>query len=180
MTVRSIIEGIIDREAGYVDNPDDLGGPTKYGITEKVARQNGYDGPMRDLPRWKAYEIYEHRYYKDTRFNLIAEVSQAVAEEITDTGVNMGVEVATTFLQRSLNALNRKQADYRDLVVDGRAGPATAGALKAFLDHRGKEGELVILAALNCLQGARYIELCERREANETFLFGWLRHRVTI
>lgn len=180
MSIRHVIEGILEREGGFVDNPDDRGGATNYGITEAVARANGYEGPMRALPKATAYTIYERQYYKAPNFHLLAPISESIAEEVVDTGVNMGVKVAATLLQRALNALNRKGMDYRDLVVDGQVGPATAGALSAFLSHRGKDGELVMLTALNCLQGARYIELAERREANETFVFGWLLHRVTV
>jgi hypothetical protein len=43
---------------------------------------------------------------------------------------------------------------------------------------RGKEGEQVLLRALNCSQGARYLELAEGREANEDFLYGWVKERV--
>jgi len=36
----------------------------------------------------------------------------------------------------------------------------------------------VLLTALNCSQGARYLELAEGREKNEDFLFGWVLNRV--
>ncbi len=54
------------------------------------------------------------------------------------------------------------------------------GALEAFLKHRGRDGEIVMLTALNALQGERYIYLCEKREENEDFVFGWFLHRVVI
>ena len=40
---------------------------------------------------------------------------------------------------------------------------------------RGAEGERVLLAALNCLQGARYLDITRKRGANETFTFGWFK-----
>jgi hypothetical protein len=46
------------------------------------------------------------------------------------------------------------------------------------ISARGKEGEQVLLRALNCSQGARYLELAEGREANEDFLYGWVKERV--
>jgi lysozyme family protein len=81
-------------------------------------------------------------------------------------------------LQRSLNALNGQGKYYADIAVDADVGPASIAALKAYLTKRGPEGEAVMLKALNCLQGDRYIELSEKRPANEDFLFGWLRTRV--
>ncbi len=35
-----------------------------------------------------------------------------------------------------------------------------------------------MLKALNCTQGERYLELAEKREANESFVYGWLEERV--
>lgn len=51
--------------------------------------------------------------------------------------------------------------------------------LSAFLDIRGKEGEEVLLKALNCSQGAYYLNITESRPANEEFIYGWLKNRVT-
>ena len=48
----------------------------------------------------------------------------------------------------------------------------------ATLAARGQAGEKVLLRALNSSQAVRYLELAEQREANETFLFGWLAGRV--
>ena len=53
-----IINGIIEREGDYVDNPDDSGGPTRWGITEREARANGYTGAMQALPRYLTYNVY--------------------------------------------------------------------------------------------------------------------------
>ncbi len=133
---------------------------------------------MRDLPRGVALEIYRQRYWVGPRFDGVAALSNAVAEELFDTGVNMGPGAAVMMLQRSLNALNRQQRDWADVVADRRVGPATLAALQALLRVRRADGEAVLLKALNALQGARYIELAEARAANESFLHGWLMHRV--
>jgi lysozyme family protein len=87
----------------------------------------------------------------------------------------MGPRRAGTFLQRALNALNNRGTLYADVVPDGQVGPATLAALEGYLEERDRDA---LLKALNCLQGAFYIELCERREKDEKFLYGWLKHRV--
>ncbi|EIG41384.1 hypothetical protein ESTG_04974 [Escherichia coli B799] len=46
--------------------------------------------------------------------------------------------------------------------------------------YSGKDGELVMLKALNCTQGDRYLELAEKREANESFVYGWMKERVAV
>ncbi|HEY4071386.1 MAG TPA: glycosyl hydrolase 108 family protein [Sphingomicrobium sp.] len=179
MNVDGLIEELMEREGGYVANPADRGGPTRFGITEAVARANGYRGAMRDLPRDEAAAIYKRLYWLRPRLDEVAEHSERAARELFDTGANMGPAVATTFPQRALTALNRNGADYPDLVPDGRVGPRTLAALDAFLELRGKAaGETVLLRALEALQGERYLRLAERRPANEAFLYGWLANRI--
>jgi lysozyme family protein len=174
-----LVEGAIEREGGYVNNAADKGGPTCFGITEAVARTHGYAGPMRQLPRDVAVAIYKRLYWLRPRFDEVAKRCPRLAAELFDTGVNMGPSVATTFLQRALTALNRNAADYPDLVPDGRIGAQTLAALDAFFAKRGRSsGEIVLLRALEALQGERYLRLAERRPANEAFLYGWLATRI--
>jgi lysozyme family protein len=179
MDINQLIDALLEREGGYVNNPADKGGPTNFGITEAVARSQGYAGPMQTLPREEAAEIYARLYWLRPRFDEVAKRSDAVAAELFDTGVNMGPAVAVTFLQRALTALNRNGRDYPDLVPDGRIGPTTLTAFDSFLKVRGQaSGETVLLRALEALQGERYIRLAELRPANEAFLYGWLANRV--
>lgn len=178
MTVDAMIETLVGKEGGYSNHPSDTGGETMWGITVAVARANGYRGPMRSMPRDTAKDIYRRKYFVLPGFDRVAEQSAAVAEELFDTGVNMGPSVASTFLQRLLNGLNRQGKDYADIGVDGDIGPATLRALKSYLAKRGKDGEKVLLKGLNALQGARYVALAEGRSANEDFLHGWLLNRL--
>lgn len=173
-----LIAELIEREGGYVNHPADHGGPTRWGITEAVARAHGYRGDMRFLPREEAAAIYRRLYWLRPAFDKVAALAPHIGAELFDTGVNMGVETAAGFLQRALNALNRGGRDYPDLGVDRRIGPVTLNALKRFLDTRRPGGAAVLLKALNALQGERYIRLAEERPANEAFLYGWLAGRV--
>jgi lysozyme family protein len=170
--VERLIDGLIEREGGYVNHPADRGGPTNFGITVSVARAHGYAGPMRDMPRSEAEAIYRRLYWLRPNLGPFAHLSPAIAEELFDTGVNMGPAVAVTFLQRVLNALNRGGSDYPDLLLDGRIGAVTLDALQRFRATRGKGADTVLLRALDVLQGERYLCLAERRPANEAFLYG--------
>ncbi len=178
MTADQIIEGILGKEGGYVDHLSDKGGPTRWGITQTTARAHGYTGDMRNLPRETAKQILLSDYWTGPRFDQVASLSTLLADELCDTGVNMGPSVASKFFQRWLTALNMRGKLYPDLIPDGAIGPRTITALKGYLSARGKEGEQVLLRALNCSQGARYLELAEGREANEDFLYGWVKERV--
>lgn len=180
MSITSIIDGVIGREGRYSDNPNDPGGPTMWGITQKTARDHGYAGLMRDLPRPLAVAIYTKDYVVAPGFDRVNMVSPAIAEELVDTGVNCGPALPGPWLQRALNVFNRQGSDYADVEVDGKIGPATIAALRAFLDKRGKDGEAVLLRMLNCMQGARYLEIAEKNPKLESFTFGWMLNRVTI
>lgn len=181
MTVNAIIDNIIRTEGGYVDHPADRGGPTNWGITEKVARRAGYNGDMKALPKDVARRIYRTRYYEAPGFKNVNEVAPLLAEEMTDTGVNMGPQTATKMLQRLLNVLNREGQDYPDITVDGQLGPQSLEALHQYLNVRGKrDGEAVLVRLMNCLQGARYVEIAERTPSQEAFMFGWARQRVVV
>lgn len=173
-----IFDGIVGREGGFVDDPNDRGGATRWGITEKVARAHGYQGDMRDLPRETALAILDADYWTGPRFDKIHAISPRIAEELCDTGVNMGPSVPVSMLQRWLNAFNQQGSIYPDMVVDGQIGPRTLSALKLFLAKRDEEGETVLLIALNCSQGQRYLELAEQRAENESFVYGWMLNRV--
>lgn len=173
-----LIEDVIEREGDYVNHPDDRGGPTRWGITEAVARRQGYCDDMRDLPQSDAAAIYRRLYWVAPAFDRIAETAPKLAAELFDTGINMGTGTATGFLQRALNALNRNERDYADLTVDRRIGPATLLALREFFRRRGSAGEAVIMKAVEALQGAHYVRLAETRPSQEAFLYGWLANRI--
>ena len=167
-------------EGDYSDDPNDAGGKTRYGITERVARDGGYTGDMRALPLVTAHKIAKARYWDTLSLDAVDSLSEPVALELFDTGYNAGVATAGKFLQTALNALNRQEKDYADVRVDGLIGPSTIAALNSYVSKRGRQGEIVLMRALNALQGAYYIDITNTRAQNENFLFGWFLHRVEI
>jgi lysozyme family protein len=167
-------------EGGYSNDKKDSGGETKYGITKQVARAYKYEGAMRDLTWDKAMAIYWEGWWKLLNLDEISVRSEAIAAELFDTAVNCGQGIASKFFQRALNVLNREQKDYPDLKVDGLLGAVTLDAFDAYMELRGKRGELVMLRILNSLQGARYVEIAEARRKDERYTFGWFLQRVRI
>jgi lysozyme family protein len=174
----TIIGEVLQREGGYSNNPDDSGGPTRWGVTQREARLNGYHGDMRDFPQEMAIKIYRDKYWDKLHLDDIWLIDRGVAGKVFDIGVNLGLYQAARFLQRGLNVLNQKGTVYGDLVVDGLIGPATINALRRYIKYRAKVGGVIMVKLLNVLQGAYYVELAERREKDETFVFGWLRTRI--
>lgn len=181
MSIARIIDHVLDVEGGkYTNDPKDSGGETKWGWTKKALREMGWFGAVQDLERETAYDLYYRRFVINSGFEPILPMSEDICQEMVDTAVNMGEKWAGEFLQTALNAFNNEEKMYPDIVVDGKCGPATIRTLKKFLDIRGAEGEVVMLRALNCLQGSRYLYLAEAARKNERFIYGWLANRVVI
>lgn len=181
--ITQIITGILVAEGSeFTDHPADRGGPTRHGITQAALSEHlGRPASLAEiqgLSEADAHAIYYERYVRLPGFGALLPLSEAITRELVDTGVNMGPAVVTQFLQRALNAFNRNGEDYGDIPVDGQCGQKTLTALTAYLKARDGEGERVLLKALNCLQGERYVHIAETRAQNETFVYGWLRARV--
>jgi lysozyme family protein len=179
-TMNPVLDGIIEKEGGYTNNPADKGGATNWGITEVTARAHGYQGDMREMTRDEAYTILEKSYWSAPGFDKVAQLSLHLAFELCDAGVNVGPSWPSRWLQRWLNIFNLHSNKYPELKVDGNIGKKTIEALNTFLSWRGKEGEQVLINALNCSQGEYYLVITENREKNEEFIYGWMKNRVII
>lgn len=173
-------EKVVLIEGGYSNHKNDSGGKTRYGITEETARSFGYRGPMIALPLQTAKHIYKKMFWDTLSLDNISVLSPSIADELFDTAVNQGTGKAAEYLQVCLNAFNRQEVDYKDLKVDKQIGRATLLALTKLLEKRGSKGELVLLRSLNCLQGAFYLNLVNKRVKDEDFVFGWILNRVVI
>jgi typhoid toxin secretion A len=177
-----IIDDLIAKEGGYVNHPSDKGGATHYGITERVARANGYRGPMQDLSKDEAKAIYLSEYWRRPSFDKVHEMAPMVGIELLDCGVLSGTATAGRWLQICLNRMNAREKLYKDLKVDGSIGPVTLGALSDFMRHRRRQGgEKVLTTALNVMQGHHLmITAPEHHKPNEDFVFGWIKNRVRL
>jgi lysozyme family protein len=167
-------------EGGFSDDANDRGGATKYGITEATARKHGYTGNMKDLPVELAKTIYRIDYWDVNKLGEISLIAPETAEELFDTGVNCGVGTAAKFLQRALNSLNQQGKLFPNLTVDGSVGSKTVQAVQALIDKRRDQGDVVLARLCNGQQAVRYIEICERDETQETFMFGWTSQRLGV
>ena len=128
-TVRQIAEEIVDREGGFVNDPDDPGGATKHGVTHHTMRRLGLDldgdgvvsvGDVRRLSRDQAVEIFIEHYFQRPR---IGEVPGALQPPLFDMYVNAGAN-AVKILQRLLSDMGF------DVSVDGAIGPQTLAAVR--------------------------------------------------
>jgi len=172
-------------EGGYVNDPLDAGGETYKGISRRYnpswAGWSVIDEFKSDPANFPEnlqnneqlhsaeFKFYREHYWDRFQGNLIQD--QAIAEELFDTSVNLGVRRAVIFLQEGLNLLNRNQKNYPDIIEDGLFGPGTLKTLNTYLS-KDKPGYL--LKIVNSLQSMHYIDYMRRNPAQEKYARGWL------
>ena len=181
---KEAFEKTMGHEGGYGNDPDDAGGETYKGIARvynpgwsgwavidaaKTASIGNFPASLDQNATLQAsvQSFYKERYWDVNRLDSFP---QSVAEEMFDTGVNMGVGRAARFLQRALNYLNRNGKLYGELTVDGAIGPNTLNALAAV-----KSDESVLLTMLNVLQGMHYMEYMDKSPSQRKFARGWFK-----
>lgn len=169
-------------EGGYANDADDAGGETYKGISRVYnpgwagwatidTAKNGPNFPG-SLDENMALQIQVGAFYKDRYWdvNRLDEMQQSIAEEMFDTGVNMGTSRAAKFFQKSLNYLNRNEELYASLSVDGKIGPASLSAYNLVL-----EDEIVLLSMLNTLQGEHYMNYMDDSPSQKKYARGWFK-----
>lgn len=123
--VEEIAIEIVRREGGFVNDPDDPGGATNFGVTIGTMRGLGLDldedgdvdvADVRLMTAEMAAEIFMEHYFLDPRIDMLPHAIQAT---VFDMQVNAGSN-AVRILQRMIGATGR------DISVDGAIGPQTA------------------------------------------------------
>lgn len=180
-TEENIIRMWCGIEAGYVHHPSDRGKETKYGVTYATAQENraelvkrfGWNGQVRDLTEEMAYWVYKTQWWDRMRCTEIHAIHPFLADRVFDFAINAGRALGVKTLQRILNVCNRQGKDYSDITPDGGVGPATLGALRAYVDKRGKDGIATLIQLQFSLQGNHYVTLAEKDPTQEDFVNGW-------
>lgn len=172
-------------EGGYVHDPDDPGGETYRGIArrshprwegwalvDKYKHSPAFPAAMDAdaLLKRMVFDFYETHYWKPVGGSMHR--NQTISNEMFDMAVHMGVQRAVIFLQRALNALNREEKLYPNIVEDGDLGPQTRATMRAYYT---KEAPALLHKLLVIQRGAFYLEIVRKRERSEKFLRGWLR-----
>lgn len=163
-SVRQIAQDIVRREGGYVNDPDDRGGATKYGVTIHTMRRLGLDltgdgavtsADVRRLTAAQATDIFVEHYFTRPR---ISELPVDLHATVFDMYVNAGRN-AVTILQRLLIKMGFV------VRVDGIIGPktiaATARAMAAAPDH--------LVDAYGIERRTYYFALADRRPSNRKY-----------
>ncbi|HIF5498282.1 TPA: glycoside hydrolase family 108 protein [Pasteurella multocida] len=103
LSFQQIFDRLIGHEGGYVNDLQDPGGETNWGVTKRTAQANGYTGNMKTMTRQQAYEIYRRAFW--LRYNC-EQMPDAVAYQFFDAAVNHGFGNASRMLQRAVGVLD--------------------------------------------------------------------------
>jgi len=163
-TVRQIAQEIVDREGGYVNDPDDPGGATNFGVTIHTLRRLGLDldrdgsitsADVRMLTRTQAVEIFLEHYFNRP---LIAELPAGLQATVFDMYVNAGGN-AVKILQRLLVEMGYAVS------VDGALGPQSLAAVRAAFHAAPQE----MVDAYGIARRNYYFRIADRRPASRKF-----------
>ena len=155
-TFEEIIEQVLEHEGGYVNDPNDLGGETKYGITKRFYPELN----IKELTKEKAKQIYKDDYWDKNRIETLP---QNLWHIFFDMCVNMGRRTAVKILQRAANSKGR------GIDVDGGMGPATLKALKGIETER-----------VRAYRVKYYSDLVTKKPEQEKFYYGWYRRATEV
>jgi lysozyme family protein len=125
MNFDEAFDRLIGHEGGYSFSPSDPGGETMFGVTATVARANGYQGPMKALPRDTAKAIYKARYWAPI---CADELPEGLRFHVFDAAVNSGVSQAVKWLQRLAKVSDDGAIGPLTLAAAAKLGPEAGGA----------------------------------------------------
>ncbi len=113
MTFDDAIDRILGHEGGYVNDPADPGGETKWGISKRSYP----DVDVAALTRDGAKAIYRRDFWDRIGADSLP---ASVRYQVLDFAVNSGIETAVRYLQRALGVAD-----------DGHFGPVSRAAAAA-------------------------------------------------
>jgi lysozyme family protein len=163
-TVKQIATEIVQREGGYVNDPDDPGGATNFGVTIHTMRRLGLDldqdgdidiGDVKRLTRDQAIDIFMTHYFDRPR---IAELPKILHATVFDMYVNAGGN-AIKILQRLLRDMRH------DVGVDGALGPQSITAAHA-AHHQASDH---LADAYGIARRNYYFRLADKRPASRKY-----------
>ena len=158
------LEKLLQKEGGWCNVPGDKGGETYCGISS------------RSWPAWDGWSIIAKAKIHTSYENLMP---QALADEMLEQAVNLGILRAVMFLQKACNALNFRQGQvlFKDLAIDGVMGAKTLAALESVLTSHSASD---VLHCLNLQQGNYYLALAAANPVQRKFLAGWLKRTIEV
>lgn len=114
-----------DEGRKYTNDPNDKGGPTKFGVTKKAFeayfKREALISEIENMSESTAGTIYYFDFWKPLGLDSV--IDNAISTSIFDCGVLYGLRVSANMTQKSLRACGRS------LMIDGVIGPQTVSFL---------------------------------------------------
>jgi len=165
MSIEQLIKDLIELEGGYVNHPNDKGGPTKYGITLKtLTAYRGHDLEANDvklLSKSEAADIYTQNYYLAPGIDQLPDLIQPVT---FDMAVNMGPVAAIKLVQQAIHKLGSP------ITVDGHLGPRSYQSAVIACNVYKTD----ILRNICLARKEFYRDLVDQDPKQSVFLTGWI------
>lgn len=157
-------KNVIGLEGGYVNDPKDHGGETKYGISKRSYPKLD----IKNLSLEQAKAIYYMDFWIPLKLDQITDAQ--IAEEIFDTAVNCGTKAAVKIAQEALRFIGE------DIDIDGIIGDVTIARLNKWCAKYPK----ALHKALNGFQFILYKDivtkaLADPKDQREAYALGWLK-----
>lgn len=149
------VDVVLSHEGGYVNNVNDSGGETKFGVSKRSYPNED----IKNLTIARAKQIYLADFWSPYKYDGI--VSEAFATKLFDTAVNVGSKRAFRFAQQALVKLGKV------VTVDGIFGNGTLAAINS-VDNS------VLLNVYRDIQAEYYKGLVAADPSKAVFLRGWL------
>jgi len=163
--IKTILNQIIKSEGGYVDHPNDKGGPTKYGITLKALStyRAQYSKPLdiMQLQTNEAEEIYYDSYYINPSIDQLPDIYQHF---MLDSAINHGQKTAIRMLQLELLEQGIPT------LADGIIGKNTIACSNEAAEKIGTR----FITGLIDRRKKFYQSIVSRHPDQQVFLAGWL------
>lgn len=171
--VHSMIARLILREGGFVDHPEDAGGPTKFGITRATLadwrKRPVLSRDVEQLSSLEACAIYEAKWFDHPRLRLRRWPYRDLAEVVLDGAVmfSLGRSMSVKWAQATINDHRPANTQLEPIGVDGWAGPMTLRAMFEVDEQALVNGVI----ARRCRKHGRVIS---GRNSQAAFAAGWL------
>lgn len=153
---QAIVKTLANEGGGKItDDPDDSGGLTKYGISQRAYPNLD----IRNLTEQQARDIYKRDYWDRVQGDSIQ--SQQVAENLFDTAVNMGVKTASRMAQQAVG-----------VSADGIIGPQSLTAIN-------NANPATFIASYTLAKISYYAQICNKDRSQSKFLLGWINRALS-
>ena len=156
-TFEEIIDIVLDHEGGYVNDPDDAGGETKYGIAKRWYP----DVDIKNLTKEQAKKIYHTDYWRRGKCDSVPPQLRHI---YFDMCVNFGRSGAVKVLQQAANSKSRNK-----ISVDGGIWPATLNAIQK-----------ISVDVVRAYRVLRFANIVIDKPNQEKFWLGWFRRAIEV